>query len=775
MLLLLVLTAFVQVQSECANACNGHGKCTTFDMCICHRNYQGSDCSERVCQFGIAHVDTPKGDLDGSGTISDADHIVIENSATYPYGTSEKFPNMRDSDLNVIADTAHYYMECSNKGLCDRSTGECSCYEGYDGVACQRASCPGFPDSCSGHGVCKTIGQLAGADNENVYKLWDQSSTMGCECDAGFYGADCSLKKCKYGSDPLYLDDTATTKTAAFDFFVLSTMNHTATLDELTNLFDDGMVSFQDGHWRIRFYDHFGEDWTTSALVDSASCADIVSALEALPNDVVPKGTTYCKRTEILRNSSLEIGEFGSGVGLEWQDAKYDASYTGMSDHIRYNKVKFFSFEQSTPDGSGWPASAAVLPGSLSSSYSTPTAAAGTLSHFYISGFGYQVIFAGIPGYIKEPKIELYTDGKRPSLTTKTDTRPNKYTVGKTITKVFTDGMQGEDKDYFADHCDGVTTTIDTTNNRFAGLDAAEVNLLKACLGDSDFDITNNVDINNWDYGSSEYPHIVKLVKTMTSSSDGGYYVAIYYDVANTAFQMINPFEPMDWEVTGETDSFDVYTTTGTLALTSNYSQVMYSFADQYIYSYNLTVDTDTSRTYDGDLSCEIGDNNADKMNYIGHCLNKTDIITMLNFAEPAKNPPYINLYTVQHLQKKPYMYTLETLMKGGATSSIYDLTGTLTDNTLKSKTSPADYMTNEIKLDLSTNWAVGGGRIPVGGIGQNRDYHAVYKFFPATTSTYEYVAECSNRGTCDTDTGLCACFPGYTGDSCNMQALVSC
>ena len=46
--------------SECANACNGHGKCTSYDMCICNRNWQANDCSERICQFGLAHVDTPK-------------------------------------------------------------------------------------------------------------------------------------------------------------------------------------------------------------------------------------------------------------------------------------------------------------------------------------------------------------------------------------------------------------------------------------------------------------------------------------------------------------------------------------------------------------------------------------------------------------------------------------------------------------------------------------------------------------------------------------------
>ena len=50
-----------------------------------------------------------------------------------------------------------------------------------------------------------------------------------------------------------------------------------------------------------------------------------------------------------------------------------------------------------------------------------------------------------------------------------------------------------------------------------------------------------------------------------------------------------------------------------------------------------------------------------------------------------------------------------------------------------------------------------------------------MYKFFPASKSTYEYVAECSNRGLCDYDVGVCTCFSGYTGDACQEQSLISC
>ena len=99
------------VVAECPNACSGHGECGAHDECFCYQNYQANDCSERTCYFGLAHVDAPKGDLNHDGVISGPLTTVLTGSEVYPWGTTEQYPN-------ADANEGHFYMECSNKGLC---------------------------------------------------------------------------------------------------------------------------------------------------------------------------------------------------------------------------------------------------------------------------------------------------------------------------------------------------------------------------------------------------------------------------------------------------------------------------------------------------------------------------------------------------------------------------------------------------------------------------------------------------------------------------------
>merc|ERR1711862_818555 len=108
--------------------------------------------------------------------------------------------------------TIHQFTQCSGRGSCNSATGRCECFVGYTGEACQRTSCP---SDCSGHGVCQEQRRFA-ADAGKVYEddllnlgPYDANKQMGCLCDLGFRGPDCSMIECPSGADPLGADGGA--------------------------------------------------------------------------------------------------------------------------------------------------------------------------------------------------------------------------------------------------------------------------------------------------------------------------------------------------------------------------------------------------------------------------------------------------------------------------------------------------------------------------------------------------------------------------------------
>ena len=100
----------------------------------------------------------------------------------------------------------------------------CECRDGFTGWACDRLKCPHNADNqeCSGHGLCYTMREAAAEydgyrfmSQPTTYDLWDADMAMGCVCDEGWQGYDCSERECPTGDDPLTtggLDEVQTFK-----------------------------------------------------------------------------------------------------------------------------------------------------------------------------------------------------------------------------------------------------------------------------------------------------------------------------------------------------------------------------------------------------------------------------------------------------------------------------------------------------------------------------------------------------------------------------------
>ena len=251
-------------------------------MCTCYRNWRGNDCSEQTCQFGVAFMDTPNGDLDHDGVVSSYNSALAASawtSWTANVITQWSATGAPESFIQFGAQEAHGYMECSNKGLCGRSTGDCVCFDGYEGSACQRTVCP---NACNGNGVCRNIVDLSrslSTVNAESYPLWDGLKNQHCVCDPGFSGNDCSIRLCPVNADPLTMFAHELANLAGSQVYQSQTfVSDTTTCTP----------------FYVTFTDYFGEAWTTG----SVNCAAAMTAATLQTNlqaafDALPNGVTY--------------------------------------------------------------------------------------------------------------------------------------------------------------------------------------------------------------------------------------------------------------------------------------------------------------------------------------------------------------------------------------------------------------------------------------------------------------------------------------------------
>jgi hypothetical protein len=280
MKIVLSLALLGVASATCPNACSGHGTCGFDDTCTCYQDWvmgdqDGGDCSDRKCPYEISWVSTPNKD----GYV-------------------------------------HTYAECAGRGICDRSSGECDCFDGYTGKACGYTTCP---NDCSGHGTCEFIEELTygsvpgdyfdtegglttSASFDYVTELWDYGKSRACKCDPMYTEIDCSRKMCPKGNDVL---DTRMDTTDSLSYQVQTIKFENVTMNKTES-------------FALTFKSTLNETYTTTPIAMKTGggiggthdiAKSMESALLALPNGVVD-GVSVNMTVGAGARSDLSSGTF---------------------------------------------------------------------------------------------------------------------------------------------------------------------------------------------------------------------------------------------------------------------------------------------------------------------------------------------------------------------------------------------------------------------------------------------------------------------------------
>lgn len=286
-----------------------------------------------------------------------------------PEGTWESWPG---DATEKTQDEGHFYMECSNQGMCDRGSGECDCFDGYTGIACESTTCP---NDCSGNGRCLSVADMAKAapkkskntievvrgshfvsteltpdvsvgdtvylgeqpsfesataytvtrvvaggysgdiSSTNLgtqgfavhpraqvtlpfgsslykvanYNLWDANKVLGCVCDDGFTGHDCSSIMCPVGADPL--DVTGEDKENSQSTTSLSPASTYTKQNERQMLTMDSSRGALSGTFTLTYTSLNGERKTTYSIPTAPQLSSTVSVSGVEEYDL-----THCKQ-----------------------------------------------------------------------------------------------------------------------------------------------------------------------------------------------------------------------------------------------------------------------------------------------------------------------------------------------------------------------------------------------------------------------------------------------------------------------------------------------
>jgi hypothetical protein len=208
----------------------------------------------------------------------------------------------------------HTYAECAGRGICDRSSGECECFDGYTGKACGYTVCP---NDCSGHGTCEYLSELTEAGSSlsgtgginimyggdvvattptSTAGFWDADKSRACVCDPQYTGIACEKKMCPKGNDVMDTrEDVSSGNPLVYQVQNITLMaGETAEYDGA----DVPKTAYGNQSFALTFTSTLNESFTTvpipflpdanhHSLSGSAYASVIETALLSLPNKVI--------------------------------------------------------------------------------------------------------------------------------------------------------------------------------------------------------------------------------------------------------------------------------------------------------------------------------------------------------------------------------------------------------------------------------------------------------------------------------------------------------
>merc|ERR1711968_39598 len=155
----MVATKSAKVVHQCPKDCLGNGVCDD-GACVCFAGYKGNDCSQQFCGRAAECSGHGKCVDESCQCESGFTGDVCDLPVACPVGK-----------VTQLGQTVA--RECSDLGVCNRTTYKCECKLGYTGPNCSEVECV---NECNGRGDC-----IRG---------------RGCQCYSGYTGPDCSIGGC---------------------------------------------------------------------------------------------------------------------------------------------------------------------------------------------------------------------------------------------------------------------------------------------------------------------------------------------------------------------------------------------------------------------------------------------------------------------------------------------------------------------------------------------------------------------------------------------------